>query len=170
MRDFFGSPDALHAAFWTKQQQQQAGQQQQQPAVQDSHTGTNNNATAGTGGSSSSPGRSSQGRTSQAANNSSSSLTQQQQQQPSRPQQQQQQPLWLQIDHAAVEELHSKLLSCRDDAVKDACCGACEKLLVFIATSAKQGRPNPRVLFRQVRQGGYMFCRAWSCCVWHTGV
>lgn len=166
MRGFFGSPDALHAAFWPKQQQQQTGpsgqqQQQQQPAVQDTHTGTNNNATSGSrtgtpavaaksGVGSRSPGSSSQGRSSQAANNSSSSLTQQQSH-PSR--QQQQQPLWLQIDHAAVGELHSKLLSCRDDAVKDACCAACEKLLVHIATSAKQGRPNPGFC-RQVRQGG----------------
>jgi hypothetical protein len=53
-----------------------------------------------------------------------------------------------------VEELHSKLQSCRDDAVKDACCSACEKLLVHIATSAKQGRPNPGFC-RQVRQAWY---------------
>lgn len=111
VRDFFGSPDALHAAFWVQPQQQDAlNQQAQQPA----------------------------------ANSNSSPHQQQQQRQP-----QQQQP-WLQIDHAAVHQLHEKLQACHDDAVKDACCSACERVLLHMSVCAKQHKPNPGFC-RQVR-------------------
>lgn len=127
MRDFFGCPDALHAGFWIHQQPAQTTPQQQQQQ-QNGQAAIN----ASSNSSSSAAAINSSSQESQAANNSSPGKQQQQPQQ-----------VWLQIDHAAVDELHQKLQSCHDDAVKDACCSACEKLLLHIATSAKQGKPNP---------------------------
>lgn len=147
VRDFFGSPDALHAAFWPQQQQLQKNAEGQPDS--NGQVSQANNSTATASGSPAGLSHSSQA--SPAANNhgnggtnSSSSSNgmdgpQQQQQQQHR---EQQEP-WLQLDQAAVNELHRRLQSCHDDKVKDACCSGSEKLLLHISVCAKQHKPNP---------------------------
>jgi hypothetical protein len=99
----------------------------------------------------------------------------QQQQQPQ--QKQQQQPVWLQIDHAEVQQLHDQLLSCQSDAVRDALAAGCQQLLLHISVHSLSGsRANPGFC-RQVgvvvgvgvgvrgRAGVLFMLPAVACCV-----
>jgi hypothetical protein len=125
IRTFFASPDALHAAFWPQQ-----GQQQQQQQHSDDKPSSSNPA----------------------GDPNNSSLSQQQE----HPQQQsavsspaaaaagmQQRPAWLQIDHAAVQQLHDRLEGCHSEAVRDALLEGGQQLLLHISYCFHQGRDNP---------------------------
>jgi hypothetical protein len=64
--------------------------------------------------------------------------------------QQQQQPSWLQIDPAAVQQLHDQLEACHSEAVRDALLEGGQQLLLHISDCFHQGKDNPGFC-RQVR-------------------
>jgi hypothetical protein len=129
IRTFFASPDALHAAFWPQQQQQQ--QQGTFPGQQSSSSSSSNPLQEqpqqpAPDSSSPSPAVAAAAVAAAAA---AAKL--------------QQQPAWLQIDAAAVQQLHDQLEACHSEAVRDALLEGGQQLLLHISDCFHQGKDNP---------------------------
>ncbi|WIA41938.1 hypothetical protein OEZ86_009249 [Tetradesmus obliquus] len=119
IRTFFASPDALQAAFWPQQQQQQ----------QDASDQTNSSSNGSSLPEQPQQPTSSSSATPPAAAAAAAKL--------------QQQPPWLQIDPAAVQQLHDRLEACHSEAVRDALLEGGQQLLLHISDCFHQGKDNP---------------------------
>eukprot|EP00879_Flechtneria_rotunda_P008144 GHRR01008529.1.p1 GENE.GHRR01008529.1~~GHRR01008529.1.p1 ORF type:complete len:494 (+),score=174.37 GHRR01008529.1:547-2028(+) len=145
IRSYFASPDALYASFWPQQQPACAAQyanassQQHQhlPGSADSsvwnnlHNGANSNSNISSATTNDSSNR-------LPSSSSSSPIAKH-----SSRKQQSQLPTWLQVDFAAVQELHDQLQSCKQESVRDALLEGSQQLLLHMTDACKQGLSNP---------------------------
>lgn len=150
LRIFFGNPDALHASFW--------------PAP-NSNSSSPYNGTAHNNQQKQQDHQQSNGVDHQQQDNSNSSNTIQ----PSQQQEQQRHqlsPVWLQIDAAAVQELHERLQAIHADSVRDAVMEGSQVMLLHLSDCAQKNVDNPgftrqvksrRVLYH-VQSSSYHVC------------